>query len=1401
MRNNTGWLVVLMAVLASAAETSAHFKLLTPAPWVTTNDLGDPQKVGPCGGDPKGQNEALLSKVVTKVAGGSRLHVKIQETIFHSGHYRVALAVNSRTELPPDPYTAEKWTQKGLYSVWGQIQSPPQIPVLADGLFFGNLDFNGQPVPGSHDVLLLENILNGVGHGVTQGGEHSDVHTWYHGTIPNAAGYPDSDGDGFSITAEWYAFPNPARSASGFAYSRLAPDGVANRLSYAIAREHGGRGERFAPDRGGGSQWANIGQITIPAYPNNRYPQGRDLTASFKYQDRDSGVRVEWFLDTDTNPLNNGNASPIYTQTFLSTGDKVANASVTISTAGLNVGITRRLLAKIISLNNNAVRYDYADNTFTVTAPDFALETVTPDSVLAGAGTTRLTLRGSAFRAGDKVLFFNGTTTTPVTPVSVAAGQIIVDFNFGSTLRTWDVSVQQYVDSLPDRASESLPVEVRSSTPTGPAITMQSADATVVFGQMATFTVAATGMGALTYQWQRNGLAIAGATTASYTTSPVSYAHDGYTYRVLVTDDNGTTPSRLATLNVVPPTVACNDPGEPNDHSYQATVLPLGVTTNGLICSAVDADWFLVTMTTNGQLNLALTVPDGLDYDLELYGPDYAWVTGSYEQAGENESIQRTVVAGDYYVRVYGYRGAYSPSQFYQLSANAAELQPPGPTSGPITNAVIWSGIVEPTGDVTILSGGSLKIMPGTQVRCAGGDDRASGADSSRVEIILNGGTLDARGAPDALIRFTSRAQNPIPGNWYGVRILEGDVTVRNCVVEYAVEGIRFEDTDTRFNSYALADSTVQRCSGNGVFVTSGSYLLPVVLDNFQLLANGTGLSAQGPAEFRGGRAEGNNGYGLYSYNSSLVVAGAVLRLNGQAGVYGFVSSLNVAGCTLSYNRGAGIQGVHSSLQMQGCTVVRNDGWGVDCYYANGGTRPAEVWNNLIQSNASGGLTLNYRLIVGVVSNTITDNGATGLQLYFDGSGGVSASGITGNVIRRQDVGVRVIGYGPPLLTLSGNDLFQNTSFELRNESGISITANNCYWGEPTTTEWTAGQVNLSRIYDVRDNASYGQVLILIIRGTPALQAPRFSTQPQSVSALPGESVELSTSASGSDPITYQWYRNGSPVTQATAPDLVLANLNASKAGSYFIVAANAAGRATSVVAQVTLIQPPAPPVIVQHPVSQTVALGGSVSFAVAATGTGPFNYQWRKNSAPIPGASAATFSIASVLVSDAAEYTVTVSNPGGNSTSQPATLTVNTLGSTIVTRQITQMGTNFFVTVTIIPPVGTPVYLVEEFIPAGFTVRDISSSGSLDAPNGRVVWGPFWDGLTRTLAYTLVPPAGFTGTTTLNGAALFFGATAATAGDNLLALRPTGQPARLSLTRVSGIFAISVAGEVVLGV
>ena len=74
-------LVVGLAALPLAVF--AHFKLLEPAEWVKTNDLGDPQKPGPCGLlDPSGDNAKLLTNASTKVTGGAKFHLKIQEAIF-----------------------------------------------------------------------------------------------------------------------------------------------------------------------------------------------------------------------------------------------------------------------------------------------------------------------------------------------------------------------------------------------------------------------------------------------------------------------------------------------------------------------------------------------------------------------------------------------------------------------------------------------------------------------------------------------------------------------------------------------------------------------------------------------------------------------------------------------------------------------------------------------------------------------------------------------------------------------------------------------------------------------------------------------------------------------------------------------------------------------------------------------------------------------------------------------------------------------------------------------------------------------------------------------------------------------------------------------------------------------
>jgi len=133
MQSRGIWFLAAFAMTALTPFALAHFRLLEPQPWLVQNNLGDPQKLGPCGGTTA--DPGTPTNAVNQVQGGQMLHIKLQETIFHPGHYRVALAVNSRSELPPDPPVTTRDTDKGPWSVSSPIAGSPQIPVLADGLF------------------------------------------------------------------------------------------------------------------------------------------------------------------------------------------------------------------------------------------------------------------------------------------------------------------------------------------------------------------------------------------------------------------------------------------------------------------------------------------------------------------------------------------------------------------------------------------------------------------------------------------------------------------------------------------------------------------------------------------------------------------------------------------------------------------------------------------------------------------------------------------------------------------------------------------------------------------------------------------------------------------------------------------------------------------------------------------------------------------------------------------------------------------------------------------------------------------------------------------------------------------------------------------------------------------
>jgi uncharacterized lipoprotein YddW (UPF0748 family) len=177
---------------------------------------------------------------------------------------------------------------------------------------------------------------------------------------------------------------------------------------------------------------------------------------------------------------------------------------------------------------------------------------------------------------------------------------------------------------------------------------------------------------------------------------------------------------------------------------------------------------------------------------------------------------------------------------------------------------------------------------------------------------------------------------------------------------------------------------------------------------------------------------------------------------------------------------------------------------------------------------------------------------------------------------------------------------------------------------------------------------------------------PVIDTQPQSRTNNATTTATFTVSASGSGVLLYQWRKNGvsllnlGNVSGANTPTLTLTGVLNSDVADYSVAVSNGTGTTTSNPAHLTVIDP----VITTQPTGQAVGVGSNAVFTVAASGTSPLSYQWRRNGANlsnsgnISGATTATLTIAGVTLANGGNYTIVVSNSVGLVTSSTAALT-----------------------------------------------------------------------------------------------------------------------------------------------
>ena len=216
--------------------------------------------------------------------------------------------------------------------------------------------------------------------------------------------------------------------------------------------------------------------------------------------------------------------------------------------------------------------------------------------------------------------------------------------------------------------------------------------------------------------------------------------------------------------------------------------------------------------------------------------------------------------------------------------------------------------------------------------------------------------------------------------------------------------------------------------------------------------------------------------------------------------------------------------------------------------------------------------------------------------------------------------------------------------------TGYPVTANyspGLWMGDPRllSPKWLTRPITI---------AAGGNFSLALVSDGPPL-AP---LQPVERVGFVGGTAMFNVQGPGAKRDSYQWRFNGTNLSGATQPFLVLTNLQVPQAGDYTLIASNSFGAVTSRVAHLDVAMPP-PPEIIQQPIGLTAPAGANVSFQVATVPGVPVSFQWQFNQTNLVGATSALLWLTNEQATHIGDYRVIAANPSGSITSQVATLSL----------------------------------------------------------------------------------------------------------------------------------------------
>jgi hypothetical protein len=214
------------------------------------------------------------------------------------------------------------------------------------------------------------------------------------------------------------------------------------------------------------------------------------------------------------------------------------------------------------------------------------------------------------------------------------------------------------------------------------------------------------------------------------------------------------------------------------------------------------------------------------------------------------------------------------------------------------------------------------------------------------------------------------------------------------------------------------------------------------------------------------------------------------------------------------------------------------------------------------------------------------------------------------------------------------------------------------------------------------NNVANGTVDLVL----PSDPRPVITSVPNNFAGAPGVDVTLAATYTGVEPLTAQWLKDGSPLSDGptgsgsilagvSMPTLTITNAQDADSGNYVIVVANSFGVATSTPpASLTISTNDIAP-IVTGPFDQTVIEGNNATLTASVSGNPAPFIQWQKDGVDLPGENFANLTITNAQYpGDQAAYSIIATNVAGS-------LTNSALLTVIVPPVITQQPVDVTVT------------------------------------------------------------------------------------------------------------------------